>query len=74
MEFLSALMKPLYLALMQVAAFWFMPDLPYYVFVNLVIKGIVFLLVWATGLVLTGEFKLLKLEIERARGTAPDRK
>lgn len=74
LDFLSVLKKPFYLALMQAIVFWFLPDLPYNVFVSLVIKGIVFLLVWLIGLFLTGEFKRLKQEIKRARNTAPDNK
>ncbi|WP_245746611.1 hypothetical protein [Alkalibacterium gilvum] len=64
--------KPLYLALMQAAVFWFLPELPLNIFFSLVVKGLIFVVVWIIGLFLTGEFKRLKLEIERARGTAPD--
>lgn len=72
LEFLNVLKKPLYLALMQAAVFWFLPELPLNIFFSLVVKGIIFVVVWIIGLFLTGEFKRLKLEIERARGTAPD--
>ena len=72
LEFLNVLKKPLYLALMQAAVFWFLPELPLNIFFSLVVKGLIFVVVWIIGLFLTGEFKRLKLEIERARGTAPD--
>ncbi|GAA0358212.1 lipopolysaccharide biosynthesis protein [Alkalibacterium iburiense] len=70
LEFFSVLKKPLILAVMQALAFYFLPDLNYNVFINLVIQGLLFLSVWLLGLWLTGEMKRLKQEIQRAKGVA----
>ncbi|GEK91064.1 lipopolysaccharide biosynthesis protein [Alkalibacterium kapii] len=68
LDFIKVLRKPLYLAIMQAGVFWLLPELPLNVFFSLVVKGLVFLIVWIIGLFITGEFKRLKLELERARG------
>ncbi|WP_423188912.1 lipopolysaccharide biosynthesis protein [Alkalibacterium sp. f15] len=67
LEFFKVLVKPVYLAIMQVAAFWLLPELPLNIFLSLVVKGLVFVSVWVVGLLITGEFKRLKLELQRAR-------
>ncbi|SFC11386.1 polysaccharide transporter, PST family [Alkalibacterium subtropicum] len=71
LEFFKVLTKPFILAVMQVGAFWLLPELPLNVFFSLVVKGVVFLVVWVIGLFVTGEFNRLKLELQRARGTKP---
>lgn len=68
LDFIKVLRKPLYLAIMQAGAFWLLPELSLNVFFSLVVKGLLFLVVWIIGLLITGEFKRLKLELERARG------
>ena len=68
LEFFSVLRNPVYLALMQIGVFWFLPDLPLNIFLSLVVKGLLFAAVWFIGLLLTGEFKRLKREVQRARG------
>ncbi|OJF94719.1 lipopolysaccharide biosynthesis protein [Alkalibacterium sp. 20] len=67
LDFFKVLIKPVYLALMQVAAFWLLPELPLNIFLSLLVKGLVFVSVWFIGLLITGEFKRLKLELQRAR-------
>jgi PST family polysaccharide transporter len=64
-EFAQVLVKPLVLAAMQLIVFLLLPELTAFHFVDLVIKGIIFVLVWFIGLVLTGEFSRLKNEIVR---------
>ncbi|GEK88422.1 polysaccharide transporter, PST family [Alkalibacterium putridalgicola] len=68
LEFFKVLTKPVILAVMQAGAFWLLPELPLNNFFSLVVKGLVFVVVWIIGLFITGEFKRLKLELQRARG------
>ncbi|WP_368646134.1 lipopolysaccharide biosynthesis protein [Alkalibacterium putridalgicola] len=68
LEFFKVLTQPFILAVMQAGAFWLLPELPLNVFFSLVVKGLVFLIIWIIGLFITGEFKRLKLELQRARG------
>ena len=68
LDFFKVLTKPFILAVMQVGAFWLLPGLPLNIFFSLVVKGLVFLIIWIIGLFITGEFKRLKLELQRARG------
>ncbi|MER2064529.1 MAG: oligosaccharide flippase family protein, partial [Alkalibacterium sp.] len=68
-DFIKVLKKPFYLALLQLGAFWLLPDFALNIFFSLVVKGLVFVMVWIIGLFITGEFKRLKLELERARQT-----
>lgn len=64
-EFFPVLLKPALMAAMQVVLFLVMPELTYHPFVNLVIKGSAFVVVWFIGLVITGEFKRIKTELIR---------
>lgn len=69
-EFLAVLKKPVILAFMQLIVFYFLPQLNFNVFFNLVIKGSLFLVVWLLGLFMTGEVKRLKAEINRSKGVS----
>lgn len=62
-EVFVVLVKPLLLAVMQCIIFWFLPDLSFINFLNLVIKAAVFGVVWIIGLFLTGELKRIKQEV-----------
>jgi len=63
LEFFKILIKPAFLALMQMIIFLLMPELNYSVFINLVIQGSVFVLVWFIGLVVTGDCSRIKSEV-----------
>ncbi|PRY82711.1 lipopolysaccharide biosynthesis protein [Alkalibacterium olivapovliticus] len=67
LPFFKVLIKPLILALIQVGAFLLLPDLPFNLFINLVIKGLVFVVMWIGGLLITGEFKRLLNEVRTAK-------
>ncbi len=67
LPFFKVLIKPLILALIQVGAFLLLPDLPFNLFINLVIKGLVFVIMWVGGLLITGEFKRLLNEVRTAK-------
>lgn len=62
-EFIAVLIKPFILAMMQLIAFLLLPSLPFSIFINLVIKGFLFVGVWLIGLLLTGELKRIKNEV-----------
>lgn len=62
-EVFAVLVKPLLLAVMQSVVFWFLPDLPFVNFINLVINAAIFGVVWIIGLFLTGELKRIKQEV-----------
>lgn len=64
-EFFPVLLKPFYLSLMQIVLFVVMPDWSFHPFVQLLIKGSAFVLVWLIGLFITGEFKRIKAEVFR---------
>ncbi|MCC5894500.1 MAG: lipopolysaccharide biosynthesis protein [Alkalibacterium sp.] len=65
--FFKVLFKPFLLALMQAGVFLILPELPFNLFINLVIKGMVFVIVWVGGLLLTGEFKRILKEVRHAK-------
>lgn len=67
-EYLSVLKKPAILAALQAITFYLLPVPSFNVFVNLILKGLVFLVVWLIGLLVTGEIKRLKLEFQQAKG------
>lgn len=67
LDFFKVLIKPLILALIQVGAFLLLPELPFNLFINLVIKGLVFVIMWIGGLLITGEFKRLLNEVRTAK-------
>lgn len=62
-EFIKVMIKPAILAAMQLIVFLFLPELPVHFLLVLFIKGILFVIIWFIGLILTGEFKRLKSEI-----------
>lgn len=57
LELIAELRKPLLIGGLQIAAFLLMPELPFANFTNLLIKGVVFALVFLVGLVVTGQMK-----------------
>jgi len=63
MEFFKILRKPFLLALMQIIALSLLPELAFSSFINLVIQGTVFLVVWILGLIVTGDFARIKRSI-----------
>ncbi|WP_035444967.1 lipopolysaccharide biosynthesis protein [Atopococcus tabaci] len=67
LTFLKVLKKPFLLTLMQAGVFLVLPQLPFSIFIRLFIKGIVFVIVWIAGLLLTGEVKRIKMEIQRVK-------
>lgn len=57
LELLKELVKPLIIGLLQVVAFLVLPELPFSIFINLMIKGIIFVITFFIGLLLTGQWK-----------------
>lgn len=64
-EFAKVLIKPILLALMQIIVFLILPELPFFFLINLIIKGLIFAVVWIVGIVITGEFKKIRTELAR---------
>lgn len=65
--FFKVLIKPFILALIQVGVFLLLPDLPFNLFINLIIKGLIFVVAWIAGLILTGELKRLLAEVKQSK-------
>lgn len=63
--FFKVLIKPSLLALIQLGGFMLLPELPYNLFINLVIKGLYFVVLWIGGLLVTGEFKRILREFRQ---------
>lgn len=63
LEFAKVLVKPVLMAAMQFAVFIFLPELTFALFINLMIKGLIFVAVWIIGIFITGEFRRLKAEL-----------
>ncbi|SEI54112.1 polysaccharide transporter, PST family [Alkalibacterium gilvum] len=59
-ELVKTFIKPIILGILQLSVFYFMPDLPFNVFINLVIEGSTFIIVLIVGLLVTGQFKEIK--------------
>lgn len=59
-EVIKVLIKPMITALIQIAVFLFMPELPFVNLVNLIIYGVTFVVLFGIGLLITGQMKLLK--------------
>ncbi|MFL2132962.1 lipopolysaccharide biosynthesis protein [Desemzia sp. FAM 24101] len=59
-EVIKALVKPLIMAALQMVFFFFMPELPFVNFINLLIYGSAFVVLFGIGLMVTGQMKLLK--------------
>lgn len=64
--FFKVLIKPSLLALIQLGGFILLPELPYNLFINLVIKGLYFVVLWIGGLLVTGEFKRILREFRQS--------
>jgi len=61
----KALVKPAIMAIIQVVFFVIIPRFPFSSFVNLMINGIAFVILFIIGLILTGQMKLLKEVIKK---------
>lgn len=61
----KALGKPAIMALIQVVFFLIIPRFPFSSFINLMINGIIFVILFAIGLILTGQMKLLTEVIKK---------
>lgn len=57
---INSLAKPFILGLLQLIAFYLLPELNFSIFINLVIKGTLFIVVFAIGLLITGQLKEMK--------------
>lgn len=66
LTFFKVLIKPLMLALIQFGGFLLLPELPFNLFINLVIKGSYFVVLWIGGLLVTGEFKRILREFKQS--------
>lgn len=60
LEFFKVLVKPMIMGAMQIIVFLLLPELSFSVFFNLMIKGIVFVLVFALSIVATGQIKMVR--------------
>ncbi|MDN5372781.1 MAG: polysaccharide transporter, family [Carnobacterium sp.] len=60
LEFFKVLIKPMIMGVMQIIVFLLLPELSLSVFFNLVIKGIVFVLVFVLSIVATGQIKMVR--------------
>lgn len=58
-DFFKVLVKPFFLAAIQAAFFFLLPDLPFSVFVSLLIKGAGFVVIWLLGTLITGDLALM---------------
>ncbi|MBT2731105.1 lipopolysaccharide biosynthesis protein [Carnobacterium sp. ISL-102] len=61
----EALSKPAIMALIQVVFFLIIPRFTFSSFINLMINGIIFVILFAIGLILTGQMKLLTEVIKK---------
>lgn len=59
-EFFKILFKPALMAGSQAIVFYLLPTLLFSNFINLVIKGLIFIGVFGVGLIVTGEMKVIK--------------
>lgn len=66
-EVIKALVKPVIMAIIQAAFFLIMPELPFVNFINLVIYGLAFVVLFGIGLIVTGQMKLLKEVLMKGR-------
>lgn len=66
-EVIKALVKPVIMAIIQVAFFLIVPELPFANFINLVIYGLAFVVLFGIGLIVTGQMKLLKEVLMKGR-------
>ncbi|MFL2077071.1 lipopolysaccharide biosynthesis protein [Marinilactibacillus psychrotolerans] len=63
LEFFPVLFKPMLLAIMQAVVFLLLPEFEMHFLIALIIKGVIFAVVWLIGIVITGEFRRIKKEI-----------
>lgn len=59
-EYFKVLIKPFVMGIIQFVAFLLLPELHYSIFINLLIKGIIFVVLFGIGLIVTGQIKLSK--------------
>lgn len=64
-EYFKVLIKPAVMGVIQLVVFFWLPDLTFSLFINLVIKGLIFVLLFGIGLLVTGQMKLLKEVISK---------
>lgn len=64
-EYFKVLIQPAIMGVIQLVVFILLPDLNFSPFVNLVIKGLIFVLLFGIGLLVTGQIKLLKEVISK---------
>lgn len=64
-EVFKALIKPFFMALIQFVVFVAMPNLPFNNFINLIIYGVIFVVFFGLGLLITGQINLFKQVIIR---------
>lgn len=60
LEFFKILFKPALMALSQIIVFAMLPVLPFSNFIDLIVKGLIFVLVFGAGLIATGEMKVIR--------------
>lgn len=60
LEFFKILFKPTLMALSQIIVFAMLPVLPFSNFIDLIVKGLIFVLVFGAGLIATGEMKVIR--------------
>lgn len=59
-EYFKVLIKPFIMGIIQLAVFLLLPELHFSVFINLLIKGIIFVVLFGISLTVTGQIKLFK--------------
>lgn len=64
-EYFKVLIKPVIMGIIQLVVFFLLPELNFSLFINLVIKGLLFVLLFVVGLLATGQMKLLKEVISK---------
>lgn len=64
-EVFKALVKPFFMTLIQFVVFIGMPDFPFNNLINLIISGIIFVVCFGLGLLVTGQMKFFKQALTR---------
>lgn len=67
LEFFKILFKPTLMALSQIIVFAMLPVLPFSNFIDLIVKGLIFVLVFGAGLIATGEMKVIRSIITKKK-------
>lgn len=65
LEFIKPLKHPFLIGVLELVVFILLPTLPFAPFQNLIIKGLIFVVVWIVGLFISGEFFKLKRDLIR---------